>query len=224
MLFTCDRNSLFEAVSFVSRAISSRATLPVLSGLRVEATQCQVYVMATDLELQLSTQCPAAVEEEGVLILPGRLLLELLRTIPEGSVTVSSDGVGASIEAGRAKLALKGLSPDDYPAHPFTGMGMLAFTERKSQDFSSIQIDLDPQLLADALAQVVIAASQDETRQILTGIYWGVEGGSLALAATDSYRLAVKELTLSHTEKSVVQVFPARSGSELISCVKEPKS
>lgn len=207
MKFRCERDDLLGAVQFASRAISNRATLPVLSGLRMEATEDgRVRVAATDLELTMETAFAAAVDEPGKAIVPGRLFGEMSRNLSSGQVSVAGTEGEVEIGSGRGRFRVRSLTPDDYPALPI----------EDRDDSAGVQVSLDASELASALSQVVRAASGDESRQILTGVLWELESGRVTLAATDSYRLAVRSLEASggpEGERKVV--LPARTLAEL---------
>lgn len=207
MKFRCERDDLVAAVQFASRAISNRATLPVLSGLRLEASgEGRVRVAATDLELTMETSFAAAVDEPGKVIVPGRLFGEMSRNLSSGQVSVAGTDGEVEIGSGRGRFRVRSLTPDDYPALPI----------EDRDDSAGVQVSLDAAELATALSQVVRAASGDESRQILTGVLWELEDGSVTLAATDSYRLAVRQLPATGTlteERKVV--LPSRTLGEL---------
>lgn len=188
MKLKCERDELLGAAQFASRAISNRATLPVLSGVRLKALEeGGVSVAATDLELTMETFLPAAVDEPGQVIVPGRLFGEMVRSLGVGRVSLAGGEGEVEIASGRGQFRVKSLVSDDYPA--------LATEERDATD--GIEVHVDAPALAQALSQVVRSASTDESRQILTGVLWEIEAGSITLAATDSYRLAVRSLAVS---------------------------
>lgn len=206
MKFRCERDELLEAVQFGSRAISNRATLPVLSGLRIEAKESgEVVVAATDLELTMQTALQAGVDEPGRLIVPGRLFGEMIRSLGPGTVSLAAAEGEVEIGSGRGQFRVKTLAAEDYPALPVD-----------DPRGEGIEVGIDGGLLAVALAQVVRAASVDESRQVLTGVLWEIEAGSVTLAATDSYRLAVRSLAVAGgpAERRKV-VLPARALGEL---------
>lgn len=207
MKFRCERDDLLEAVQFASRAISNRATLPVLSGLRIEASERgDVKVAATDLELTMETAFAAGVDEPGRVIVPGRLLGEMSRSLGAGQVSLAKGDGEVEIGSGRGHFRVKALSSEDYPSLPIEETGAP----------DGVSVELGGGALATALSQVVRSASGDESRQVLTGVLWEIEGGRLTLAATDSYRLAVKSLGVSgesDAERKVV--LPARTLGEL---------
>jgi DNA polymerase-3 subunit beta len=208
MKFRCERDELLEAVQFASRAISNRATLPVLSGLRIEAGGSgEVAIAATDLELTMETSFKAGIDEPGKAIVPGRLFGEMARSLGAGQVSLASGDGELEIGSGRGQFRVKALAPDDYPALPI---------EDRPDESAGVSIEIDREALAIALNQVVRAASGDESRQILTGVLWEVESGSLTLAATDSYRLAVRTVDVTGGPAEVKKVVvPARALQEL---------
>ena len=208
MKFRCERDDLLEAVQFVSRAISTRATLPVLSGLRVDATESgQVILAATDLELTMQTSFQAGVDEPGQAIVPGRLFGEMARSLAPGQVSFSGGEGEIEIDSGRGQFRVKALAADDYPSLPI---------EEREGEAPPISITIDASSLALGLSQVVRSASTDESRQILTGVLWEIESGNLTLAATDSYRLSVRNITVEGGPAELKKVvLPARALAEL---------
>ncbi|CAN5709014.1 DNA polymerase III subunit beta [soil metagenome] len=207
MKFRCERDELLGAAQFASRAISNRATLPVLSGVRLKALEGgEVSVAATDLELTMETSFPAGVDEPGQAIVPGRLFGEMVRSLGAGRVSLAGGEGEVEIASGRGQFRVKSLVTDDYPA--------LATEDRDTTD--GIEVRIDAPALARALSQVVRSAATDESRQILTGVLWEIETGSITLAATDSYRLAVRSLTVSGGPAEVRKVIlPSRALGEL---------
>jgi DNA polymerase-3 subunit beta len=207
MKFRCERDDLLEAVQFASRAVSNRATLPVLSGLRIQANESgEVVIAATDLELTMETSFKAGVDEPGKAIVPGRFFGDMARSLGSGQVQVAAGDGEVEIGSGRGQFRVKALAADDYPALPLE--------ETAAGD--ATQIELDASALSVALSQVVRAASGDESRQVLTGVLWEIEAGGVTLAATDSYRLAVRTLAAAggSTETRKV-VLPARTLAEI---------
>ncbi|MEA2485077.1 MAG: polymerase subunit beta [Actinomycetota bacterium] len=207
MKFRCERDDLLEAAQFASRAISNRATLPVLSGIRIDASEeGTVSVAATDLELTMETVFKAGVDTPGTSIVPGRLFGEMIRSLSPGQVNLMGSDADVEIGSGRGQFRVKSLAQDDYPA--------LAIEERGED--GSVRIEVDGATLAGALSQVVKSASSDESRQVLTGVLWEMSAGTLTLAATDSYRLAVRTVEVGGgpaDERKVI--LPARALGEL---------
>ncbi len=210
MKFRCERDDLLEAVQFASRAISNRASLPVLSGLRIQAdAQGEVAIAATDLELTMETTFAAGVAEPGTIVVPGRLFGEMSRSLGAGQVNLAASEGEIEIGSGRGQFRVKALAADDYPALPID--------DREEQ---GLAVELEAPALALALSQVVRSASSDESRQILTGVLCEIEGNTLTLAATDSYRLAVRTLAVSgEAAEARKVVLPARALGELARAV-----
>lgn len=208
MKFRCERDDLLQAVQFASRAISNRATLPVLAGLRVEAAEGgEVAVASTDLELTMATSLKAAVDEPGKVILPGRLFGEMMRSLSAGQVSVVAGSGEVEIDSGRGRFRVKALAVEDYPALVLDEEGMGA---------QGVRIEADASLLALALSQVVRSASTDESRQVLTGVLWEIAAGEVTLAATDSYRLAVRSFSVEGGPAEVEKVIlPGRVLAEV---------
>ena len=208
MKFRCERDDILGAVQFATRAISNRATLPVLSGLRILATEDgTVRVAATDLELTMETTFLAAVDEPGRSIVPGRLFGEMTRSLSSGQVTVAAAEAEVELGSGRGQFRVRSLALDDYPSLPI---------EADDSDGSHTEFELEGEVLATALSQVARAASGDESRQILTGVLWEIEADKVTLAATDSYRLGVRAIPISGGPAEPRRVvLPARTLGEL---------
>jgi DNA polymerase-3 subunit beta len=208
MKFRCERDDLVEAVQFASRAISNRATLPVLSGLRVEAGESGIVrIAATDLELTMETAFQAGVDEPGQAIVPGRLFGEMTRSLSAGQVTLLGGEGEVEIGSGRGEFRVKALAAADYPALPI---------DESDEATDEISVKVEASALGTGLSQVVRGASGDESRQILTGVLWELTSGSATLAATDSYRLAVRSLPVDGGPSEPRNVVvPARTLGEL---------
>jgi len=178
--FRCERDTLAEGVATAQRAVASRTgAMPVLSGLRVSAADGSLELVGTDLELTIRVRIPAEIDGEGSAVIPARLLSEIVRQLEGPSVSVVLSDDDARIEAGRFATTLRTLSGSEFPR--------LAQSEGTGVRVSASSF-------AEALRQVVSAASKDEARPILTGVLLTASGGGLRLVATDSYRLAMRDL------------------------------
>ena len=200
--FRCERESLAEALSTAGRAATGRTgALPVLSGLRLELVGDQLSVTGTDLDLTIQLTLAVGGEGDGGVVLPARLAADIVRSMGAGKVEVAVDGDEVSITGGRSQFSVRPLSFDDYPklATPTTS-----------------SVTLPAAAVGEALRQVVRAASTDEARPILTGVLLTAENDGLRMVATDSYRLAVRDLAdhqvLGADQKVLV---PGRALSEL---------
>jgi DNA polymerase-3 subunit beta len=204
MKVTCLQENLAKGLSVVSRAVSSRSTLPITANVLISTDNSRLKLAATNLEIALSCWIGAKVEEEGSITVPNRLLTPLVDTLPndrmELALTPRSKQV--KIECGRTHTTIGGMDADDFPAIPTV------------QDDTLIR--LDPQALRKAITQVVFAAATDDSRPVLTGVHLLVEGERLTLAAADGFRLAVYHLPLPEPASERLEVIiPARAMAEL---------
>ncbi|HEY4609048.1 MAG TPA: DNA polymerase III subunit beta [Ilumatobacteraceae bacterium] len=202
MKFRCEREALAEALSTAGRAATGRTgALPVLSGLRLELAGDQLSITGTDLDLTIQLTLPVGGDGDGGVVLPARLATDIVRSMGSGKVEVIVDGDEVNISGGRSQFSVRPLSLDDYPklAAPATS-----------------SVTLPAAAVGEALRQVVRAASTDEARPILTGVLLTAENGGLRMVATDSYRLAVRDLAdhevLGADQKVLV---PGRALNEL---------
>jgi len=204
MRITCSKAELTRALSLVGRAVSTRATVQVLGGVLVRAGDGQVELAATDMELSLRLSVDCQVEGEGVVVAPGRLLIELARLLPESEVVLehNPDRGVLEVTCGPASYKLNTYSAEDFPKLPDVEAAETFTVERAA--------------LLETVSRVARAASRDESRPVLTGILVRFEGGKLVMAATDSYRLSVKETELSGGQSSELEaIVPARALTEL---------
>lgn len=182
MKFRCERDVLVEALGTAQRAVASRGgALPVLSGVRLEVSGDQLHVAGSDLDLTIQVQIQVAAETDGVVVLPARLAADIVRALEPGAVTLDAGEDEVRITSGRSNFAVRLLPSADFPRLP------VASDQADAVTLSAAE-------LAEALRQVVRAASADDARPILTGVLMTAEEGGLRLVATDSYRLAVRDL------------------------------
>ncbi len=180
MKFRCERDVLVEALSATGRAVTSRgSSLPVLSGLRLELTGSRLRVTGSDLDLTISVLVEVAGESDGVGVLPAKLVGDIVRALEPGAVEIDISDDEAQIRSGRSEFAVRTIPAHEFPQLP----------EPAEQT-----VEIDASAFVDALRQVVSAASVDESRPILTGVLLAAEADGLRLVATDSYRLAVRDL------------------------------
>jgi DNA polymerase-3 subunit beta len=203
MKVMCSRDELVQKLAIVSRAVSTRATVLVLSGILLRAENGELQLAATDMELSLRTALDAQVEGEGAVVVPGRLLVDLARLLPDDDVQIehrAEEGV-VRIECGGASYRLHTYNVEDFPRLPDT------------QAIGTFPVDRGA--LLDTVARVSRSASRDESRPVLTGILARFEGGKLVMAATDSYRLSVKETPLEGEAPELEAIIPARALTEV---------
>jgi DNA polymerase-3 subunit beta len=179
MRFRVEREALGEAVTWVARALPSRPVVPVLSGLLLQAGDDVLTLSCFDYEVSARARIDAKVEEAGDALVPGRLLAEIIRSLPPLDVEVATDADMIDLTCGTAEFALVSLPLADYPALP---------------EPPAPAGTVDGGVLAVAAGQVVPAASRDDTLPMLTAVCLDVDGDTLTMAATDRYRMAVRQL------------------------------
>jgi DNA polymerase III subunit beta len=195
-----ERDAFAEASAWVLRSVGTRATLPVLGGVLVTAEEGKIKLSGTDLEVGAEAVVDGSIDAEGRGVLPGRVLGEIARTLPPGTVRIELDAGQARVVCGSAEFTLRTLPTEDFPslAGPSDAPGgTVSATE-----------------LATAVAQVTKAASRDEARPILTGVLLEAEAGKITLAATDSYRLSIRDIAWTGPKEPLKRVVPARALAE----------
>jgi DNA polymerase-3 subunit beta len=197
MKFQVEHDALADAVAWVARALPSRPVVPVLSGLRLDAAE-GLTLSCFDYELSATTRLPADIAEPGSALVPGRLLAEITRSLPGQPAEFRSDGDEVTLSCGSAEFALVSLPTAEYPELP--PAPPLAGT-------------VDGGDLAAALAQVLPATSRDDTLPMLTGVCLDIRGDVVTLAATDRYRLAVRDLHWAPAEPGIraIALVPGRT-------------
>jgi DNA polymerase-3 subunit beta len=203
MKISCSSDELTQRLGVVSRAVSARTSVQVLLGVLLRAEAGRLHLAATDMELSLRTSLGAEVEDEGAVVVPGRLLVELARLLPTGEVVLEhrpDEGL-VRIECGSASYRLHTYSVEDFPRLPDPALLEPFIVDRRA--------------LLETVARVSRSASRDESRPVLTGILVRFEEDKLVMAATDSYRLAVKQTPLATAAPELEAIIPARALGEL---------
>jgi DNA polymerase III subunit beta len=200
--FRCERDVLAEALGSAGRAATGRTgALPVLSGVRIALEGDTLTVTGTDLELTIEVVLTVNGDSDGVTVVPARLAGDIVRSLDAGAVSFDASGGDVQISSGRSSFSVRPLSADDFPRTPLPAENA---------------VTLPASALSDAVRQVVKAASKDESRPILTGVLMAAEANGLRLVATDSYRLAVRDMpnapVLGSDQKVLV---PSRALNEL---------
>src|SRR5690348_2514888 len=199
----CVQDELAQALGVVSRALSARTSVEILSGVLLEARGSELRLAATDMELSLRASLTAQIEGDGSIVLPGKTLVDIARLLPGDEVTIEHKPAESVVHvtAGTASYTLNTYNPEDFPRLPELEAVSTFSVERES--------------LLETIQRVARAASRDESRPVLTGVLVQFGGGKLTMAATDSYRLAVKETTFSGTVPDLEAIVPGRALQEL---------
>jgi len=182
------REDFADAVAWVARNLPTRPTVPVLAGVLLTGTEDGLTISGFDYEVSAEVQVPAEIASPGSVLVSGRLLSDITRALPAKPVDVSVEGTRVSLVCGSARFSLPTMAVEDYPALPAL-----------PEETGVISADL----FAEAIGQVAVAAGKDDTLPMLTGIRVEISGEAVVLAATDRFRLAVRELTWSTSSPSL---------------------
>jgi DNA polymerase-3 subunit beta len=199
---TCPKSALAAYLGVVARAVSTRGAVQVLGGILLQGEGDHLTLAATDMEISIRSSVPGAVDGDASVVVPGRLLTDLVRLLPDDTVTLAydeGDGVLA-VTSGSHASRLNVYSAEDFPRLPPLDVPLQR---------------IDAGALLATIEKVGRAASRDESRPVLTGVLVRFEGDKLIMAATDSYRLAVKETSLSSSGPELDAIIPARALQEL---------
>jgi DNA polymerase-3 subunit beta len=203
MKITLPRELFHARLQVAGRAISTRTAMPSLGGILLTAVDSRLVLRATDVELSLTVDTEASIDATGSVLLPGRLLLDVVRSLPEAPVTLSlrPEQRDVEIQAAGSTFHLRTLSVDEFPTLP---------------EFETEALSIPGPALAETVERVARAASRDEVRPILTGVLVNAAESTLTMVATDSYRLSVKHTELEQPVPSQLDAnVPARAMREL---------
>lgn len=206
MKFSINKTELQNAISVVLKGVSTRSTLPVLSGILLEAASDRLTLQATDLEVSIQYSAAALVEEEGRAVVPGKLFSEIVKNLPDAAVHVRAEDEQAFVTCDTSSFSIKALNPEDFPGFPSVD------THQK--------IEIPFAQFSSMVKRVSRVVSKDESRPILTGVLITLENGLLRMVATDSYRLAVTEASLDSAADDFQAVISGSFLSEIASLPK----
>ena len=179
MKIRVERDALADAVAWVARSLPTRPTAPILSGMLLEAEANGLTLSSFDSSTSAKVTIPATVTDEGTVLVSGRLLSEIARSLPNKPVDMDADHSRVELKCGQARFTLQTLPVDEYPTLPDMP------TETGSVDAAAFE---------RAVGQVFVAAGRDELLSVFTGVKMEINGDNLSLLATDRYRMALKEL------------------------------
>ena len=195
MKFTIEQNKLVDVVNWVSRSLSTRPIQTALLGIVIEAENQKIILSGSDLETASRATTDAEVVTPGKVLVPGKILADISRSLPNKPVTIQIDGTRVLVNSGSAKFTLPVLPINEYPNLP---------------EMPDALGTIDADLFNQAVAQVSTAAGKDDSLPSLTGVHVEVNGENITMAATDRYRLAVRELTFS----------PAKPNTEAVALIR----
>jgi DNA polymerase-3 subunit beta len=196
--FRCDRDLLSEALQTVQRGVSTRPGIPALTGVLMTVGEGELALTTTDLEVTTEVRVPVDAKEDGSTLVPARLLADMVKALPPDAVDFETDGSQAQVVCRSFEGTLRCLAAEDFPA---------------VREVEGTRVTVETQAFAEGVGQVARAASRDEARPVLTGVLLEANREGLTMAATDSYRLAVRELQATG-EGEARALVPERALSE----------
>lgn len=199
--FRVVREDFADAVAWVARNLPTRPTIPVLAGVLLTGTDEGLTISGFDYEVSAEVRVSAEIASPGSVLVSGRLLSDITKALPAKPVELSVEGTRVALTCGSARFSLPTLAVEDYPALPTL------------PDETGV---VSSDLFAEAIGQVAVAAGRDDTLPMLTGIRVEISGESVVLAATDRFRLAVRELTweTSASDIETAVLVPAKTLAE----------
>lgn len=203
MKIHCSKEELARGVATIQSALSSRTTLPILLNFLMETENLQVKVVSTDLEMGVKHYITAEVESDGSITIPAKKFADILHSLPEGKdVELSVDAGGkVQLKCGRSRFGIVGAPKSEYPVLPEFG---------KQNAF-----EMTAGVVSDMVEKTLFAASSDETRHILNGVFWSAKKGMLEMVATDGRRLAIISKKAVPQEKDFQVIVPTKILAEL---------
>lgn len=207
MQLSLTQENLSRALSSVGRIVSGRTSLPVLSNVLLATDTNRLRLSATNLEIGINYWIGSKVETEGSLTVPARLFAEFVSSLPAGNIELSGNDANLTVKTPHYESKINGISAEEFPLIP--------------QVKSDALLSLPAETFRDALAQVVVAASADESRPVLAGVYLYTDENELVIVATDSYRLAEKRIEIKDELKNLNVIVPARTMQELVRLLGE---
>ncbi|MEU4892177.1 DNA polymerase III subunit beta [Streptomyces sp. NPDC044780] len=198
MKIRVERDVLAEAVAWTARSLPARPPVPVLAGILMKAEEGALSLSGFDYEVSARVSVEADIEDDGTVLVSGRLLADICRALPNRPVEISSDGVRVTVVCGSSRFTLHTLPVEEYPALP---------------QMPTATGTVPGEVFAAAAAQVAIAAGRDDTLPVLTGVRIEIEGDTVTLASTDRYRFAVREFLWKPEapDVSAVALVPAKT-------------
>lgn len=192
MKFSVEKDVLADAVSWTARSLAQRPPSPVLAGILITTHEGIVRLEGFDYEISSHIEIPADIAEQGKVLISGKLLAEITRSLPNSTVTLETDGTKITVSCGRSRFHLATMPVEEYPSLP--ALPEVAGT-------------INGQAFSEAVSQVIVAASKDDTLPVLTGIKVEIENDLITFLATDRYRLAMRELNWTPNQPEISTSF-----------------
>lgn len=202
MKFTCAKDILDRQLQYVSRIITIRQSLPILSNILLETDKNILRISGTDMDLAVTTYLPAEIKQEGTFTVPAKLFQEFVHQNPDDEISFDLESYELVCRSAKVEGRLAGMDADEFPALPKIENGK--------------KISLPATEFVDALKQVVIACALDQSRPVLTGIFLQLNEDVATIAATDSFRLAERKIPIIPVQELITLLIPSRTIQEVI--------
>lgn len=206
MIFQVDSKEMNSAVLSVIKALPIRTTMPSLEGIYIEAKGSTITLKCSDLMLQKECRIASEIDEEGAVIVPGKLFTEITRKLPEGRAQFSVSGKQVDIRCERFKTSIQALDFEEFPEMRFTG--------------DSYDIEMDKEACKDLILETVFAVANDDSKPILTGVLLEV-GESVTAVATDAYQFAMRKAAIKNPCPETSTVVPGKTMNEIARMLDE---
>lgn len=210
MRLSLTQENLSKALATVGRVVSSRSSLPVLSNILLQTDGSRLRLSATNLEIGINYWIGSKVDNEGALTVPARLFTDFVTSLPHGNIELEAEEAVLTVKTPHYESKINGIAAEEFPLIP----------RIESEPILSLPVAA----FREAIQQVVVAASLDEARPVLAGVYIYVEDDHLIMVATDSYRLAEKKLKLGEKAGEFQVIIPARTMQELARMLTDAES
>ncbi len=215
MKFSCLQDNLSKGLAIVSRAVATRAPLPITQNILLEVDDSKIKITATNLEIAISTWVPGKTESEGSLTVPARMFTDFINSLPSGDqvdISATEDNNGIEINCGKFKGRISGTSADEFPPIPVVD---------DDNTFTVLGLDLKK-----SLERVVVAAATEDSRPVLTGVKMDISDEEITLATADGFRLAVDKVKIKSNGNVLPSdvIIPARTMQELQRLIPEIES
>ena len=202
MKIVCKKSDLSHSIALTLNAVSSKSTLPVLGNLLFEAQDNELTLTGTDLEIGLKTKTAAEVIQAGAVTIPGKKILEIVRECSDQDIEITvSEGTKVAIQCGKSKFKIMGLAADDFPNLP--------------QPTDGTKVLLKEMLLLEMIKKTSFSVSTDETRYVLNGALFSVEGKEAIMVTTDGHRLSMAKREMETPVENIRAVLPTKALTEL---------
>ncbi len=203
------QEKLSKALNAVSRIAIGKATLPILNNVLIRVSKKKVSLITTNLDMAVEDYLPVSESEDGVITVPAKLLAEFVSNLPKGeNIEITSKDTKVTIKAGKYSSVINGIVADDFPELP------------EINEKQSVVFKIGIEEFKNSINQVMVACSNDLTRPALTGVFFNTYNNTLAIAATDGYRLAEKKI-INKVESEVKAIVPASSLQEVLRSISD---